>query len=132
MKRHFTIKKSRSFFYSFPKEYIQDYVYHSQSDFDKDSLEDLKNFFQDHYDANPPKKTDCKDHEGDKGQPPCCNQLLSHLVKMAIQMMRLPLCLLAAPLNDLVNDLALVNALMPVRHVPVTNADLQRLHYRME
>ncbi len=51
------------FFYSFPKEHIQDYVHHGKRDFDIDTLEFLKNFFQGHYDANPPKKNNCtNDH----------------------------------------------------------------------
>ncbi len=45
------------FFYSFPKEHIQDHVYYSNCDFDSETLEDLQNFFQGHYYANPPKKT---------------------------------------------------------------------------
>ncbi len=36
------------FFYSFPKDHIQDYVYLSQRSFDNDTLKDLKNFFQGH------------------------------------------------------------------------------------
>ncbi len=47
------------FFDSFLKEHIVDYVHHSQCNFDNETLHDLKNFFQGHYDTNPPKKTDC-------------------------------------------------------------------------
>ncbi len=32
-------------------------------------------FFQGSYDANLPKKTNCRDCGGDKGQPPCCNRI---------------------------------------------------------
>ncbi len=48
MKNNLTMKKQDHLFYSFPKEHIQDYVYHGQSDLDLDILEDLKNFFQGH------------------------------------------------------------------------------------
>ena len=41
------------FFYSFPKENIQDYVCHSQRNFDNKTIEDLKHFFQGHFDTNP-------------------------------------------------------------------------------
>ncbi len=33
------------FFYSFPKDHIQDYVRHGQRNFDNDTIEDLNNFF---------------------------------------------------------------------------------------
>ncbi len=34
------------FFYSFPKDHIQDYVHHGQHSFDNKTLKDLKNFFR--------------------------------------------------------------------------------------
>ncbi len=55
MKKNLKMTKPISFFYSFSKEHIQDYVYHGNCVFKQDSLEDLKNIFQGHYDASPPK-----------------------------------------------------------------------------
>ena len=46
------------FFYAFPVTQIQDYVRHGQRNFDQETIEDLKNFFQGHFDAAPPKKND--------------------------------------------------------------------------
>ena len=46
------------FLYAFPNDQIQDYVHHGQRNFDNETIEDIKNFFQGHFDANPPKKTD--------------------------------------------------------------------------
>ncbi len=46
------------FFYAFPAAQIQDYVCHGQRNYDQETIEDLKNFFQGHFDAAPPKKND--------------------------------------------------------------------------
>ncbi len=47
------------FLYSFPKEHMKDYIHHGNHDFDSETLQDLKNFFQGHYNATPPKQHDC-------------------------------------------------------------------------
>ncbi len=46
------------FLYAFPNDQVQDYVHHGQRNFDNETIEDIKNFFQGHFDANPPKKHD--------------------------------------------------------------------------
>ncbi len=55
MKKKLMMTKPRSSSYSFPKEDIQNYVYHGNCVFKQETLEDLKNFFQGNYDTNPQK-----------------------------------------------------------------------------
>ncbi len=74
MKRNLIKQKQKSFFYSFPKEHILDY---GQREFDDKTLKDLKNFFQGHYDTNPPKKTDFPtNHLNDRGHATSHNHIL--------------------------------------------------------
>ncbi len=110
------------FFYSFPKEHIQDYVYHGNFDFDLETFEDHKNFFQGNYDANPPKKTDKQNvWHNKKGQSSCL--LLSFLVTMMMPPPHLLLHPIVVPMTDLAIVLALVNNVTPAHHVPVINVD---------
>ncbi len=65
------------FFSSFPKEHIQDYVCHSQCNFDDKTLKDFKHFFKGYYDTNPPKKTDCPTNRlNDRDHAPSRNCIL--------------------------------------------------------
>ncbi len=48
---------------------------------------------------------------------------LSLLVTMAICRIQLSMCSLVTPTNDLAINLSMVNAVMPVHHMHVTNAD---------
>ncbi len=68
------VKDKVSFFYSFPKEHINNYIHHGNCDYDSKILEDLKIFFQGHYNANPPKQPDQCNNQG---QASCCNHTMS-------------------------------------------------------
>ncbi len=111
------------FFYSFPKDHIQDCVYHSQCNLDDDTLEDLKNCFQGHYDANLPKKNDYKDVEVKRVKLSITTALVSHPGRTPIHQMWLLLQLFVAPLTNLVTSLAHVTGVMQISHMPLTNAD---------
>ncbi len=64
------------FIYSFPMELINNYIHYGNRDFDSETLEDLKNFFQGHYYATPSKQPDCCNHQG---QASCCKLQPHHL-----------------------------------------------------
>ncbi len=53
-----------------PKERINDYIHQGNRDFDYETSEDIKNFFQSPYNATPPKQPDC---HNDQGQASHCN-----------------------------------------------------------
>ncbi len=110
-------------FFYFPKEHIQDYVYHGNRDIDLKILEDLMKFFQDHYDANPPKKLLNKMI----GIMRIANPLVvivspSILLTKMMQHPHLSHHPSVVPMTDLAIILVLVKNLMSVFNVFVTNA----------
>ncbi len=123
MKMHLMMKKPRSFFYSFPKEHIQDYVYHGHVTLTWITLRISRISSRATMMLSRPKRMIVKIVELTRVKLLVVTASLSRPLKMSIHRMWLSLHLLATPLNDLTNALALVSAVTPVCHVPVTNVD---------
>ncbi len=72
MKRNLTMTKPRLLFFIYFQKSTSRI---SQRNFDDKTLKDLKNYFQGHYNANPPKRIDrSNDPCNDKGPASHCNQ----------------------------------------------------------
>ncbi len=86
------------FFNSFPREHIQDYVHHSQCDFDNEPLKDFKSFFQGHFDANTLKKNDQPNNcQYDKGKASSHNHVSFTTMMKLVHHLKQTLLFLTVP-----------------------------------
>ncbi len=109
------------FFYSFPKEHIQDYVYHDKRDFYTDTPKDVKNFSRATIMLTCQRKTVI---------PMivitvwvnCLIRIMMLSSHVTTPKMQLTLYLLVIPTTNLMVNLALTDTVMPECHVPKTDA----------